>query len=68
MNKEQLLNLIEVKLRLVAFIYSQNSTALAREHAILNSLTEIKEAITNLEEKKDAPEELPKQTKPRKTA
>jgi len=72
MTKKELLNMIETRLRLVAFVYSQNSTPLAREATVKNCLNEIEQALEELENKEtaqdDKDKELPKQTKSKKTA
>jgi len=59
MDKEQIAKLVDKKVREVAQVFSQNSTALAREFTLTMAIKEIIEAIESLpkviEEKNDKP-------------
>jgi hypothetical protein len=48
MNKQEVLTVIDKKVREVAQVYSQNSTALAREMTLKMAIREIEEAIESL--------------------
>lgn len=50
MNKEQLIALIDIKLRQVALIHSGNSTPLARDQVIKDAIASIKYELDNLVE------------------
>jgi hypothetical protein len=54
MNKQEVLNLVDKKVREVAQVFSQNSTALAREFTLKMAIGEIEEAIEKLLKKEEA--------------
>jgi len=48
MNKQDVLNIVDKKVREVAQVFSQNSTALAREFTLTMAIKEITEGIESL--------------------
>lgn len=64
MNKQEVLTVIDKKVREVAQVYSQNSTALAREMTLKMAIREIEEAIESLlTTKEEDTNDKPKPTK-----
>lgn len=69
MNKDSFIHLVEKKLKEVSQVFSQNSTALAREYTLVNSLSQIASALEELlpekvvEEPKDTEKEVKKNIK-----
>lgn len=66
MNKQEVLTLVDKKVREVAQVFSQNSTALAREFTLKIAIGEIEEAIEKLLKKEVEPNDnksKPKGTK-----
>lgn len=53
MNKQEVLTLVDKKVREVAQVFSQNSTALAREFTLKIAIGEIEEAIEKLLKKEE---------------
>jgi len=53
MNKQEVLNIVDKKVREVAQVFSQNSTALAREFTLKIAIGEIEEAIEKLLKKEE---------------
>lgn len=51
MNKQEVLNTVDKKVREVALVFSQNSTALAREMTLQMAIKDITTAIEELLEK-----------------
>jgi hypothetical protein len=64
MNKQQVLTTIDKKVREVALVFSQNSTALAREMTLQMAIKDITEAMENLLTQK---EEEQNESKPKPT-
>lgn len=58
MNKQEVFTLVDKKVREVALVFSQNSTALAREFTLTMAIKELTEGIESLlpkEEKEEKP-------------
>jgi hypothetical protein len=60
MNKQEVLNIVDKKVREVALVFSQNSTALAREFTLQKAIKEITEGIESLLLKEEAKDDKPK--------
>lgn len=66
MNKQQVLTTIDKKVREVALVFSQNSTALAREMTLQMAIKDITEAMENLLTQKEEEQNEPKPKPTRK--
>lgn len=65
MNKQEVLSIVDKKVREVALVFSQNSTALAREMTLTMAIKGITEAIESLttQKEEDNNESKPKPTR-----
>lgn len=68
MNKQNVLVTIDKKVREVALVFSQNSTALAREMTLTMAIKEITEAIESLLTEKEEKNNENKQKQPSRKA
>lgn len=59
MNKDQVLKLIEDKIKNVSQVFSQNSTAIAREFTLQEAIKSIQEAFSTLSDSNTPEEKKP---------